>query len=404
MKKIITILLFVFFASSIYAQSINLNQGNIAQKEYLQKIPYRNINGKLFVPVDINGKTYNFVFDTGAPLVISHKLYQELNPKIIGKKNVEDASGRKKEMTFISLPVLNLQEITFIDTPGFVTHEASSDYIDAFDCFEIDGIIGSNMLRNSVVQFDEQNKQIIITNDFKNLTKKDTVYRYQKMKLSSQQSNPFIKIGLQKDKQRAFERVLFDTGDAAFYTMSTGAYNWFNKQKDIVSKIAESEGSFGWSVHGWDNKQNHLLLHVSELHLNNQTTFNDVVVTTTHGPSRIGSKLFQYGKVTLDYKKKRFYFESFDNTGTNKLSEGPWSILPTWQNDKPVVGIIWDKALESQINLGDEILSVDGIDTRSFSPCDLANFKNSSKEKRILELRDINTEEIKTVEIRRIVQ
>jgi C-terminal processing protease CtpA/Prc len=128
-----------------------------------------------------------------------------------------------------------------------------------------------------------------------------------------------------------------------------------------------------------------------------------VSVATTHTKvSRIGTRFLQYGKTTLDYKKKRFYFEPFDNIDTNKPAENRWAIYPTFKNDKMVVGIIWDKELESQINLGDEILSINGIDIQSMNFCEKYMLKIPDSDKRILELRDINTGEIKKVEIDRM--
>ena len=406
MKKIFTILVFSFFACSMLAQSINLNQGSIKQKRYLQKIPYKNVNGMLIVPVTIHGKTYNFLFDTGASLAISDRLYKELNLPIIGQEEIKDAEGVKKEMKFILLPMLQLQEITFINTAGLVLHEESSDFIDLFKCFEIDGIIGSNMLRNSVVQFDEQSKHIIIADNFKKIATKKTEYQALKMELSPNQSSPYIWIGLQKGEQKSSDRaVLFDTGDPSFYVMSIDAYNWFNEHMDIVDKIAESEGSFSWGAHGLFEKQRYFLLNISEIYVRGKT-FNNVVITTTNDiSSRIGSDLLKYGKVTLDYKNKAFIYEPFDSVNIDELSERPWAIYPIWQNDKLVVGIIWDKALESHINLGDEVLSINGLNIVNMDICDYLrsySFKESLTEKRTLELRDIKTGEVKKVEIKRL--
>ena len=136
-------------------------------------------------------------------------------------------------------------------------------------------------------------------------------------------------------------------------------------------------------------------------------SFDNVVISTTNDPSsRIGFRLLQYGKVTLDFKKKRFIYEPFDGVNTDKLSVRPLAIFPTWQNDKLVVGIIWDKALETKINLGDEILRIDGLNIEDMAFCDCMNLEDFSKEtyseQRILELRDIKTGEVKKIEIKRL--
>jgi len=403
MKRFFTLfILYLGVVTSIFSQGINLNQGSIKQEKYLQKIQYQNINGKIVVPVTINGKMYKFIIDTGAPLTISEKLFKDINPQIIGNAAIADASGRKKEATIIMLPELHLQEITFINTPGFVLREESSDFINILECLGIDGIIGSNMLRNSIIQFDAQSEHVLITNNYNQIPKKKVVIG-QKMELTPSQSSPIITVIFQKKGlKRIGDRALFDSGASDFYSMSIRAFNWLESRLEVV-KIAESEGSFEWGFHGTFEKQYHLLLSIPALHVN-KTIFDNVIVSTTHSTSRIGAQIFQYGKTTLDFKKKRFYFELFDNINTDNLFERPWAIMPTWQNDKLEVGIIWDKTFESEINLGDEVLSINGFDIQAMDACEYLKSDEirSSNEDRILVIKNIKTGEIKKIEIKRL--
>ena len=395
MRKIITIITLACFANSIFAQVLTCNQGKIEQKHYFQEIPYQEIIGLMVVPVTINGKIYNFIFDTGATLAISDKIFKELNLKIIKQVNAIDASGESGKARLILLPEIELQGITFLNTPGAVFPE--NELTELAECLGIDGIIGSNMLRNSVVQFDEQKKQIIITNDVKRVLPQDS--NPQKMKLSPWTSNPYIKITLQKGANRVAHHILFDSGDAGgLLTLSLSELNGC-----IVDTLAESEGSFEAGALGVFKNQKHLLLHTPELVVND-VIFNDVIIPTTNAnSSRIGVKILQYGKTTLDYKRKRFYFEPFGNVNTSKPIEKPWAIAPSFQNGKTVVGIIWDKQLESQINLGDEILSINGIDVQALNFCEFVMLNNSREnDKIIFEIKDVNTGEIKKIEIEQL--
>ena len=390
MKKILPLIIIAFYATSIFAQ---FHQGKIKQKHYFQVIPYQEIKGLLIVPVTINGKTYQFAFDTGASLAISDKLYKELNLRTICQIKAGDASGEKDKARIISLPEIDLQGITFRNTFGVVFHE-NPEQSNFLDCLGVDGLIGSNMVRNSIVQFDVLNKQIIITNDIKKVSLGNS--ECQKMELSLWQSSPYIQITLQKE---AHITVEFDSGyGGGFFTSSLNKLNGC-----VVDTIAESEGTpsvFGF--HGAYKKQKHVLLNIPKLDICG-TTFNDVIVTATQNHhSLLGTKFLQYGKVTLDYKKKNFYFEVFDNINTNQPTENQWAISTTIQNNKLIVGIIWDKTLESQINLEDEILSINGMDIQSMSFCELFLLKFPESDKCILELRDINTGAIKTVEIERM--
>ena len=407
MKRFLTLLVLIILAGSLLAQNDNLNQRSIKQKKYLQKIPYKIIGEHLIVvPVTINGKTYNFLFDTGSSFTISDKLFKELNLPIIDQKGVMDAEGSIKEMRFILLPLLQLQKITFINTLGFVNHEETYDSVNLFECFEIDGIIGSNMFRNSVVQIDEQNKHIIITDDFKKIATKKKHYQALEMELTKIGYPILSWVGINKGEQQSSDtKLLFDTGDPSLYTMRLYAYDWFNENMDIVEIIAESEGSYAWGIHGLFEKERHIILNIPEFRICGKTFYNIVIPTTNSQISRIGSGLLKYGRVTLDYKKKRFFYEPYDDINTDELSERPLAISPTWQNDKLIIGIIWDKSLEAQINLGDEILSIDSINIENISLCDymkLDVFKKSVSDIKTLELRDIKTGEVKKIEIKRL--
>jgi|SRR6187402_2217823 len=398
MKRIYFILCCFFTTFAIAQNESNLNQGDIRQTKYLQTIGYEKAKGKIFVTVSINGEKYKFLFDTGAPFAISKKIYDQLHLPKTGSLPIQDASGKSEEMIITMLPDLQLGEISFLNTPGIVFQESSSP---VFGCLDVDGIIGSNMLRNSVIQFDELNHQLTITDNAKNLSLKKVPY--QELELSQTQSNPFIKITLQKGNQAVSDNLLFDTGADGFYEMSVAAYLYFKQKSDVAEVIAENDGSSAWGLHGMEGKEHQYELKVPGLILCHKT-FNNVIVTTTgSNESRIGSKLLNYGKVTVDYKKKRFYFEPYTNANTDELSEHLWAIAPTLQDNKMVVGIIWDKTLENTINLGDEILNFNGIDYQSMDFCKLVRAENKfTNNQATVTLKDLKTGEIKTIEIKRL--
>lgn len=164
--------------------------------------------------------------------------------------------------------------------------------------------------------------------------------------------------------------------------MSVEAYYFLKDRVDVVNVIAESEGTFTWGLHGMTDKQHQYILEIPQLSIN-ENILNEVQVTTTSSSeSRIGAEILSHAKVTLDYKKKRFYYEPYKAVDT--ISQQIWAISPTLQNNKMVVGIIWEKQLENQINLGDEILNFNGIDYQSMEFCDLVRSENKFSEKKQL--------------------
>lgn len=399
MKKLLSVIFLIFLLSLNFAQNkINLNQGTISPKKYNQIIPYEKVKGKLMMKVMINGKSYNFLFDTGAPFAVSEKIFNDLNLKTVGHVDLHDASGKAEKMIITSLPDLQVGEIHFKDSPGIVFQETSAEIL---DCFGVDGIIGSNMLRNSVVQIDDRNKQMIITDNAHNLSLKKTPF--QQLDLSVSQSNPFIKVILKNGQKDAADKILFDTGADSFYEMSLSAYKFLKEKSDVTLPIAESNGTYGWGFHGISENQLQYILEIPELTLNNEKFENVRLSTTESGESRMGSTSLEFGKVTLDYHKKRFYFEPYENTDRKDVSKKSWSIFPTIKNKKFVVGMIWDKNLEKEINLSDEILQFGNLNFQNKDFCESVKIDTDFQESEVdVVLKDIKTGKTKKLRIKKL--
>lgn len=402
MKKskyfVIVFVLLLFCTTSSYGQNtISANQGYVEQKKYLTTIPYKQIKGKIIIEVVIDNKIRKFILDTGASTVISENLYKELNPKLLGTVEVIDQSGLKDNLNVVSLPETKLNELVFKDIPALVSKEAKM----LFDCFNVDGLIGSNLLRNSLIQFDSKNKTITLSDDPKslNLKKKDA----NEMELSPNQSNPFVWVKLKKGKSFANEKILFDTGDDGLYLMSINTYKHIIGEKsDVIQTLAENEGAFSAGLHGAAEKMNNYVVNIPMLELNN-LALNNITTKTTYTFSSFGSEILKYGKVTLDYKNKKFYMEPYGDAPATNLDRGVWAIDPIIENEKAVIGIVWDKTLENKVNVGDEILKFDNIDYQNMDFCEIVKSSTKvDKKTALLVLKDVKTGEIKNIEIKKL--
>ncbi len=393
-------LIFLSFATGIYAQneeqSVLLNEGGTKSENYYEEIPYEEITGKIIINIPFNGKSRRFLLDTGAPTTISKSLYKELNVGAIGNKIAIDVSGLEGSMQVVTLPEIQIGKIVFNDIPSLVSPE-----VELFTCYNLDGVIGSNLLRNSIVHFDSKKKVIILTDDDSRFDGIST-----ELFLDSAQSSPHIKLYLENDarKMRVGEsNVLFDTGDRVFYTHSIHIYKKILEAglDGLFEKIGEGNGiSSGIGLHGLAEDQDHYLLKLPGLIINGMA-FTNLTVETTHSESsRIGTELLKYTKVTLDYKNKKIYLNPY---GID-MTAPQWGIAPSFKNDKLIVGMIWDSSLKDQINVGDEILKFGNIDCRNLKICDAITSDEifyQDKDHVILLVKDINTGKKKSIEIYR---
>lgn len=363
MKKI-KIFIFIIFTNICLAQDINLNQGNAKNPNYYSEIPFEYVNGKIIIPVQINNKTYKFLLDTGAPNCISKNLTINLNPKILNEIKVSDANDNKSVLNVVELPDLFIGNIAFENSLALSYNEEKNL---VFDCFNIDGFIGSNLLRNSIIQINIKNKTLTITNEKSKL--KFNNKNGTKLTLIGAQSSPYIWIKI-KGKSSGKEQVLLDTGMKGFYDISTRNYNLFKKE-NIFQVIAIGNGSQRIGLFGNSTIKEQIKVLLPEMKISNSSFLNISTISTNDNNSRIGIDLFENGIGTIDFKNKKFYFDEYE---INKdLSEKPLGFSPAIINEKLSIGIVWDEKLKEKIYVGDEIVEINGKNYENYLLCDFIN-------------------------------
>jgi hypothetical protein len=94
---------------------------------------------------------------------------------------------------------------------------------------------------------------------------------------------------------------------------------------------------------------------------------------------------------TLDYKNKNSYFELFEKD--QNFEDSFWDVSPTFKDNKLVIGYIWSKELEKKIDLGDQIIKIDEMETENIDVCDiLLNSPMETSQKVTLTVRTKNGE------------
>ena len=360
--KILLLSVVFFFVQNIFSQKVNLNIGTIDSKNYFEEISFEFIKQKIIIPVEIQGKTYKFLLDTGAPNIISKEIYELTNPKTINKIPIRDVSSKREYLEVVLVEEIKLGNTTFKNTASLV-HDIKANPI--FKCFGIDGFIGSNMLRKSILQINLEKHQIIITNSKKNLNlnKKNA----SKISLRDPQSSPYLEIKL-IGNSNGKEKVLLDTGMDGIYDIALGNYEVF-KPHQIFTEIGESKGASSMGLFGDAPANNHFRLHLEKMRINNFEIDNLVTNTSNDGNSKIGAELLQYGLYTIDYKNKKFYFDAKEKI--IDVAKPLFGFSKTIKEEKVVIGFVWDEALKSKLNYGDEIIAVNGINIETIDICDL---------------------------------
>lgn len=345
MKKLLLLLLALLAVKTATSQAFIFNYGHTTSRSYYTRIPYTLEGGKPIVEVMINGKPRRFLFDTGGMFSIREELVEELNLRLNIPVEITDRNGKHKQLRVSILDSLTLGNVTFIETP--VTIVEGSVILDGYD---LDGLIGSNMLRNSVVQFSPSH--ITITNSKSKLE----LNRRFDSKLTvdlDHQSTPitYLKVG-----NRTIP-VVFDTG--AGWILSLSNKDFKRLKKTSYTHIATAVGSSSVGLFGEAEESELYRIQLNAANIGQNTLTNLRTTTSTGAASILGFPLTFYGRVTIDYVDRRFYFEPYINP--SNVFQKQWSVsIIADDYGRLLVGAVWDEGL-ANVSAGDEIVAVDSL-------------------------------------------
>lgn len=310
-------------------------------QNFQDTIPFRNDLGLIIIPIDFNGKTKQFAFDTGATHTISYG-WAEKELRKTGKSiTITGSSDLKSRMYYYKSGTINLasRKITnhqILNTPKN----------EIFTCHNIDGILGVDIIKAFNWKIDYKNKQLIMfpANHFPKETK-------DMFPLDFTFSNRRPYVYLTRKKTRF--KFLLDTGAAGYSNISRKNYNLTNANDYLNSEIY----SGNYDVNGILTQRKSILLNFPE------TTSNNVSITqktyyNNLKSSKIGNKLWKDQVLFLSLKNKRLL------VGTNEIQQD-YTSYPTsvvYKGGKMMIlSITKDSSVWNMgIRQGDEILKVDG--------------------------------------------
>lgn len=242
MPQIKYILLFLFIPGLFFSQSLSLQLGNVEQKNYYQEVDFELLNNKIILPVTINGKTYKFLLDTGAPNLLSKRVLNELGISNTQKINVFDANNNIDTLQMVQIPSMKMGNLNVLNNVALISDLDSHPIL---KCFKLDGFIGSNFFKNSILKISLKDKKITITDNVKQLQLKS---KPTNLKLVGDQKSPYTKISF-NDSKKITEEVLIDTGMDGFYEISNRAYGIFSKE-NVFEELSRSYGTAGIGLFG----------------------------------------------------------------------------------------------------------------------------------------------------------
>lgn len=335
-----------------------LQGGSVVQEVFLEKIPFVFEHDLPFVEVEIEGVTYRFLLDTGAPTVISYELMDKLQLKPRSKININDSQGNRKKERTVKIPEIRLGNVAFQNIGAAVV---DLNHTFEIKCLKIDGILGANQMSKAIWEINYATQEIIVTNDLANLDLTSVDHSLQ-FRTPSPQKTPKVKATI---------------GETSYYlTYDTGSNNFLelpiHRYRDTIRTMPHisNYGSTSAGVYGI-SKADTLLYTKLPLLLLDTTKFENHIVSFDHTSAVIGNRFLKNFTTILDWNTQIIYLKKVSNHHTDYLET--FGVKYRYHEGKFIVTEI-SLDMGHNIQLGDIIHSINDLNFINISESDACDY------------------------------
>ncbi|WP_027385230.1 aspartyl protease family protein [Chryseobacterium gregarium] len=340
MKKILHIF-FIIAAIAVSAQGSQFfEKGEVQLQHPVEKVNLRFENNLPFVKVGINGKTYNFLFDTNAPTVISEAIYKELGLKKKYKKSIKDSDEKVQEQIFTELPEMKVDRLIFKKVGAVVFNLNSAE----LGCLKVDGIIGANQMAKLFwkVNYSENSLEAAKDLSLFDIMDYNIVIPFQ----AQPQKTPIVSASL-LNKEVKFT---FDTGFSGRLEISGDLPDPKVLQDFVKTFGTRTTGAFGAA-----KPATGYIFRTDSMKMGNTVFQNERMAT---GKTNLaGNEFFKDFIFIIDWKSSKIYMKRIETT-PSKLESFGFSYR--FVNAKPVVAFVMSQE-KFPLKIGDSIISINGI-------------------------------------------
>jgi predicted aspartyl protease len=271
--------------------------GNTLSGQEVYTQPFENWGQPPIVTVEIGGKKYRFLLDTGAPTVISSHLRIAGKLPRLGTVSVTDALGNSAQTRVVNLPQIRLGTIQISQIPTLVYDAANP----IFSQLEVDGILGSNALAGLTVSFSAQHNTI----QFAASAGQSNAIAVPMQLTEDIQGTPAVYVSLTGGSPQLF---LFDTGFEGLCDLAPDVAKKGSAGNSVAVRFLKTGGGYA-SMHGSATAST--TVQIPYLQIAGATLQNVRASVIGDSRSKIGSALLKLGDVTLDYPAGRFSFQPY---------------------------------------------------------------------------------------------
>ncbi|NOZ48235.1 MAG: hypothetical protein GXO79_15880 [Chlorobi bacterium] len=355
-----------------------LDGGKVQSGDFFEKIPFELVENRIYVSSLINNHKYRFLIDTYSPCLLYNYVLDEVKLDTIDKS----ATLGKSFLTGFLIPVFpkidtfSIGNIKFSDVGAMLMKKDSTnplkDYI-------MDGILGSNLMKHCIWQFNFIDSTITITNDLSKCSYVNNAIQFPLIPKPVQASpNIFMLIG------NDTINVEFDTGNNGFINVLSPGIN---------KKITEGE-AIAWSVKldipvnraDVDNIETHYYVMIDSMQIGEHTFYLVPAVaynpeyTQTMGKGSVGIDFLKHFITTIDWIENTIYLKPIKGEGRMPHNKKTFGFTYGYENGGFNIQSVFagSRADSLGFEIGDKIISINGFDLTQLTEKQIDKFRQGT--------------------------
>lgn len=349
-------LLFTVCCLNIGSAGAKYYKTKIDQKNFIETISIETQLNLMFTMVEIDGKKYKFLIDTGAPFAISPELAAKIDFKLRGNDTMRSSNSKRGVQQWGVVKKVKIGNIGFSRITTFVIDFRKSDVL---ACLDFDGIIGSNLMNTCIWQFRHDEKKAIFTDDISRL--KDRSVTPQKIKQVGRQKAPYVVCKVNKGDNTY---VLFDTGSGDFFDLKYSIYNNAKKagKLDPEIEVVTGRGLGASGIYGAIDTTK-FMVKLPKLVIAGEEIERVVTDMSITSKSKVGIRFAKGRVLTFDFPNQQLYIHNLPNQNIERQFKNfGFSLYP--DKEGTIVGSIWhgSSAEEMAVPKYAKVLSLNKLD------------------------------------------
>lgn len=316
-------------------------------------IPFRLVNNHIYMAVSLNGRTYDFLFDTGGLNVITPTVARELGLKAEGAIQATGSGENSRDAGFTKVARMQVGDAWF-DNQTFVVIALES--FTEVEGKPITGIIGYEIFKRFVVRLDYENARVVL------IEPKDFVYR-----------GPGVRVAMALNERTPEVDGEID-GIPGRFALDTGSRSTLDLMSPFVAKHnlvqrygAKYQGVTGWGVGGparsWIVRGKRLSLGAASVddpivELSQATAGS---LSDTYQAGNVGAGVLKKFNIVWDYPRHQIFFEKNKHHAERDVFDRAGFWLNLGDGGFDVVDVITGSpAALAGLKIGDRVVVVNG--------------------------------------------